>query len=59
MIPIVTGALGTVTKGLIQGLEDVEISGQAESKHSIVEDGQNSEKRPGESRRLAVTQMLV
>ena len=26
-IPIVIGALGTVTKGLIQGLEDWEITG--------------------------------
>ena len=31
VIPVVIGALGTVIKGLIQGLEDVEISGQAES----------------------------
>ena len=27
MIPVVTGALGTITKGLIQGLEDPEIRG--------------------------------
>ena len=29
--PIVIGALGTVTKGLIQGLEDLEITGQVET----------------------------
>ena len=31
IIPIVTGALGTVTKGLIQGLEDLEIRGRVET----------------------------
>ena len=29
--PIVIGALGTVTKGLVQGLEDLEIMGQEET----------------------------
>ena len=27
VIPIVIGALGTVTKGLVKGLEDLEITG--------------------------------
>ena len=31
VIQIVTGALGAVTKGLIQGLEDLEISGRGET----------------------------
>ena len=31
VIPIVIGALGTVTKGLIQGLEDLEIRGRVET----------------------------
>ena len=31
IIPIVIGALGTVTKGLVQGLEDLEITGQVET----------------------------
>ena len=31
MIPVVTGALGTVTKGLLQGLEDLEIKGRVET----------------------------
>ena len=30
-IPIVIGALGTITKGLVQGLEDLEIRGQVET----------------------------
>ena len=30
IIPIVTGALGTVTKGLVLGLEDLEIIGRVE-----------------------------
>ena len=28
IVPILIGALGTVTKGLVQGLEDLEIIGQ-------------------------------
>ena len=31
VIPIVIGALGTVTKGLIQGLKDLEIRGRVET----------------------------
>ena len=31
VIPIVTGALGTVTRELVQGLEDLEIRGQLET----------------------------
>ena len=31
VIPIVTGTLGTVPKGLIQGLEDLEIRAQVET----------------------------
>ena len=30
-IPVITGALGTVTKGLLKGLEDLEITGQVET----------------------------
>ena len=30
VIPIVIGALGIVTKGLVQGLEDLEITGRVE-----------------------------
>ena len=31
VIPIVTGTLGSVTKGLLKGLEDLEISGRVET----------------------------
>ena len=31
IIPIVIGALGTVTKGLLKGLEDLEVSGRVEA----------------------------
>ena len=58
VIPIVIGALGTVTKGLVQGLEDLKqkrTSGNR-TNYSIVEIGQNTEKSPGNFRRLAVTQ---
>ena len=30
IVPIVIGALGTVTKGLLKGLEDLEIGGRVE-----------------------------
>ena len=30
-MPIVTGAFGTVTKGLLKGLEDLEVSGKVET----------------------------
>ena len=52
IIPIVTGAFFTVTKGLLKGLEDLEVGG-------IIENGQNTEKSPGDLRRLAVTQSPV
>ena len=47
IIPIVIGAFGTVTKGLLKGLEDLEVGGQ------------NTKKKPGDLRRLAVTQTPV
>ena len=31
IIPIVIGALGTITKGLLKGLEDLEVGGQVET----------------------------
>ena len=43
-----------VTVGLLKGLEDLEIGGP-----SIFENGQNTEKSPGDLRRLAVTQTPV
>ena len=31
IVPIVIGALGTVTTGLLKGLEDLEVSGRVET----------------------------
>ena len=61
IISIVIGAFGTVTKGLLKGLEDLEV-GEPSGDHpnnSIIENGQNTEKSPGDLRRLAVTQTPV
>ena len=61
IVPIVIGALGTVTKGLLKGLEVLEAGGRVETikNDSIAEDGQNPETSPGDLRRLAVTQTPV
>ena len=61
IVPIMNGALGTVTKGLLKDLEDLEIGGRVETiqNDSIAEDGQNSETNPGDLRRLAVTHTSV
>ena len=56
--PIVIGAFATVTKGLLKALEDLEVRGDHPN-YSIVENGQNTEKSPGDSRRLVVTQTPV
>ena len=48
IVPIVIGALGAITKGLLKGLED-----------SIAKNGQNPETSPGDLRRLTVTQTPV
>ena len=54
---IVIGALGTVTKGLVQGLEDW--TGGDCLNYSIIEISQNTEKSPEDLRGLAVTQTPV
>ena len=56
VIPIVIGALGEITKGLIQGLQDLEIRGQKDTLLTthIIEIGQNTKKCPSDLRRLAV-----
>ena len=56
VIPIVTGALDTVT---VQKLDDLEIRGRVETIQSILEIGQNTKKSPGYLRRLLVTQIPV
>ena len=62
IIPIVIGAFGMVTKGLLKGLEDLEVGSRVETiqtTNSIIENGQNTEKSLGDLRRLAVTQSPV
>ena len=56
MIPIVIGALGTVTQKLIKGLEDLESGVHSDNSIKI---GQNTEKSPRNLRRFAVTQTSV
>ena len=60
-LTIVIGAFGTVTKGLLKGLEDLEVGGRVEAIQTTVllKTGQNTEKSPGEFWRLAVTQTPV
>ena len=57
IIPIVIGAFGTVTKGLLKGLEDLEVGGRVKTNpnYSIIENGWNTEKNPGDFRKLAIT----
>ena len=59
IIPIVTGIVGTVSKGLVQGLEDLEITRGDCPNYRIVGISQNTEKSPGDLRRVAVTQTAV
>ena len=35
IVPIVIGALGTITKGLLKGLGDLEVGGRVETIHTI------------------------
>ena len=58
IVPTVIGIFGTVTKGLLKDLEDFEVSGDYPN-DSIIENGQNTVKSPGDLRRLAVTQTPV
>ena len=57
-ILIVIGALEVISKGLVKGLVNFEIkrTSRDHQKHSIIKIGQNTEKSPGDSRRLSVTQ---
>ena len=58
IIPIVIGAFGTVTKGLLKGRGSWWTSGDHPNNY-IFEDSQNTERSPGDLRRLAVTQNPV
>ena len=57
LIAIVIGALNTVTKGSIMGLKDLEI--RDHTNDSMILISQNTEKSPGNLRRLVVTQTPV
>ena len=54
IIIVVMGALGTVNKGLVQGLEDLKI--RDNPNYCIAEIVQNTLKSRGDLRRLVVTQ---
>ena len=61
IIPILIGAFGTLSKGLLKGLGGLGSWWTSEDhpNYSIIENGQNTEKSPGDLRRLAVTQTPV
>ena len=59
IIQIVIGTFVTVTKGLLKGPTDLEVGwrGRDHPNDIIIENGQNTEKSPGDLRILAVTQI--
>ena len=61
VIPIVIDALGTVTKGLVQGLEDLEIRVQVKTIQTTasLRSARILKKCPGDLRSLVVTQTPV
>ena len=61
IIPIVIGAFGTVTKGLLKGLEDLEVGGRVETIQTIalLRTARILRRVQGDLRRLAVTQTPV
>ena len=61
VILIVNGVLGTVTKGLVQGLEDLEIRGRVENIQTtaLLRSARILRKSPWDLRRFAVTQTSV
>ena len=56
VISVVIGALGTIPEELVKVLEDFEIRRRDHPDYSITKIGHNTEKSPGDLRRLAVTQ---
>ncbi len=54
IIPIVIDVFGTVTKGLLKGLEVV----GDHPNNNITENGQNTEKSPGDLKRVFLTQAI-
>ena len=61
VIPIVIGAIGTVTEGLLKKTGRLRNKGSSEDNpnYSIVKIGQNTEKCPGDLGKLVVTQTQV
>ena len=61
IVPIVIGALGTITKGLLKGLEDLEIGAQVETIQTttLLRTARILRRVLGDLRRLAVTQTPV
>ena len=61
IMPIVIGAFGTATKGLLKRLEALEVGGRVEAIQTtaLIKNGQNTKKSPGDLRGLAVTQTPV
>ena len=57
IVLIVISAFSTVTKWLLKGLEDLEVGDHPN--YSIIENGQNTEKSPGDFRRHADIQTPV
>ena len=58
IVPIVIGVIGTVTKRLFKGFGGWRTSGDHPN-FSTIKNSQNTEKSPGDLRRLAVTQAPV
>ena len=60
IVPIVIGALGTITKGLLKGLEDMEVGGQVETiQMTALQRTARILRWVLETKRLAVTQTPV
>ena len=55
IIPIVISAFGTVTTGLLKGLEDLEVGSRDHPNYSIIGNSPNTEKSPGDIRSHTVT----
>ena len=53
-MPIIIGDFGTIPKGLVNGMKDLEVSGNHQD-FSIIKIGHDTEKCPGDLRRFAVT----
>ena len=61
IVPTVIDALGTMTKGLLKGLDDLKVGGRVETIQTtaLAENGQNPEKSLGDLRRHTVSQTPV